>query len=122
MLFLGVCAAGLSGRKSLARSIPENILNFAFALVDQFAITTAEMHTSEVRAVNVFITFWLLAVVVITSSYKAIMKSDYVLEPKYTMPWTSLKGMEGFSFIFPSDDAQMDEKFILKMKESCNIK
>ena len=71
-----------------------------------------------IRAVhNVFLMVWIIAAVVITNSYKAIMKSNYSFDPTYKSPWTSIKEMKNFAFIFPLREGS-DEDFTFRFQNA----
>ena len=80
------------------------------------------------HAANVIITIWLLACIVVTNSYKGMMKSNYVLDPAYTTPWKSLVEMKGSAFIFAlrstsqEDVERINLDFQRNMKMRCDVK
>ena len=108
-------------------NILTNMVNLSSALVDQFVTPETHVHDPRRPAVSTFMVFWISAVIVISSCYKAVMKSNYVLEPTYTTAWNSFMEMKGFAFIFPhvsqspEDLAYLTSRFHTAMKKLCNV-
>ena len=124
---LAVCVPAIS-RQGFGCAISNNLLNFASVLCDQFTFSATQMYPgAKRRVVNVVTIFWLFMAIVITNSYKAIMKSHYVLEPTYTTYWKSLQEMTGFAFIFTyrpksqGDLESFNDDFRRSMSSMCNV-
>ena len=125
-LALAFCMAPFA-EQSLGSSVLANLLGFLSSLVDQFTVLAKRIHGVHLRMANIATIFWLLPVIVITNSYKAIMKSNYVLEPTYTMPWKSLRQLRDFSFVFPFTARNTKEmegvlaQFLKQISQRCNM-
>ena len=122
-----LCLASFSRNQNLAGTIFSSFLTMVSTLLDQSPAISTHLHRIEMQAINTIMTFWCVAICVITNSYKGILKSDYVLEPKYTTSWKSLTEMTDFAVIYPfrSTDAQELEdtntNFRTKMRKECNV-
>ena len=96
---IGIAMAALSNQ-SLAKASVFGLLSSCSALLEQFPIKASDgTHVAFLRTINVMVLPLLFAALVITSTYRGIMKSNYMLEATYSTPWKSLSQLNGFDFI-----------------------
>ena len=104
-----------------------NVLTIASVLIDQPVtfVDMSRLHRTFVRVANVIVITWLLVTIIVSNSYKGIMKADYVVEPKYSTQWSSIKEMNGFAFVFAMEATSADvvertqSRLRYQMEKSC---
>ena len=98
VLLLSTLLSILSSMDFLRVAVP-NVITVGSALIDQIGmIVGLRQHGTTMRLFNILWFCWLLGVIVITNSYK-IVKSNYVLEPKFSTKWQRLEELKDFTVI-----------------------
>ena len=92
-VFLAVCVAAMSSH-SFVCALPRSIIEVAAPLLEK---VTVDARVS--RSASIMVTCWIFVAIVITTSYKSMMKSNYMIEQKYTTKWKSFREIENFTFI-----------------------
>ena len=112
LLTLAFCITGLTTTGRVWMSLAINVLSFASNLWDQSGILVRPKHRTKVRIVNLILICWFFTVIVITNSYKAFLKTSYVLEPTYETPWKFLKDLKSFEILFPFRSSEKKLNFL----------
>ena len=77
-------------------ALSRSIIEVAAPLVEK---VTVDVRASRAASVMVTVTCWTVVTIVITTSYKSRMKSNYLIEPKYDTKWKYFREIENFTFI-----------------------
>lgn len=101
---ISIIMVALSSEKVAKAAVVSTLATFSL-LVEQFTIKLSQpaTHVAIPRAIRTIVLPWIFAALVITNTYKGVMKSNYMLETAYSMPWKNLSQMKGFAFIFAHD-------------------
>ena len=92
-IFLAISVAALSNHSFIC-TLPRNIVAVIAPLLEKVTFDARVSHATQV-----VMTSWIFVAIVITTSYKCMMKSNYMIEPKYATKWKSLREIENFTLI-----------------------
>ena len=93
-IFLAVCIAAV-GSLSCIYALPGSVIQIAAPLVEKVVVDTRFSH-----AASTMMTCWIFVAIVVTTCYKSMMKSNYMIEQKYTTRWKSFKEIENFTLVY----------------------
>ena len=99
VLILATLLSSLSSIDALSL-LTANFIAVGSALIDQIRKPAGVLeHGTTIRLSNIMWLCWLLGVIVITNSYKSKVKSNYILEPKFSTKWQRLEELRDFAVI-----------------------
>ena len=99
VLMLATLLSILSSMDFFRVALP-NVITVGSALIEQIGTPVDLPHHGPTMRLSSIMWFcWLLGVIIITNSYKSIVKSNYILEPKFSTKWRRLSELQDFTVI-----------------------
>ena len=120
ILFLSVCVTAVSSR-SFSHTLPRSIIDVAASLVEKVVVNAQVSHAG-----SIMLSCWILVAIVVSTCYRSMMKSNYLIEPKYGTRWNSFREIENFTFIYTESINEESVDAFLKQafrdwKEGLNV-
>ena len=97
-IFLSICTAAISSMPYVC-ALPRGIIKVTAPLLENVVVERQSLQQFS-NAASIMMTWWIFVAIVITTCYKSKMKSNYMIEQKFTTKWKSLRDIQNFTLIF----------------------